>query len=40
VKRTSTLTKRCVLLDCQPGDLLAYDPDPADFAAAEGDGEG
>jgi DNA-binding Xre family transcriptional regulator len=22
----------CAALECQPGDLLAYDPDPADLA--------
>lgn len=33
--RFSTLAKLCAALDCQPGDLLAYDPDPADLAAAE-----
>ena len=37
--RFSTLAKLCAVLDCQPGDLLVYDPDPADLAAAEGDGE-
>jgi putative transcriptional regulator len=37
--RFSTLAKLCVVLDCQPSDLLVYDPDQADLAAAEGDGE-
>ena len=26
--RFSTLNKICEFLDCQPGDLLAYEPDP------------
>ena len=30
--RFSTLARLCAALDCQPGDLLAYDPDPADLA--------
>jgi Cro/C1-type HTH DNA-binding domain len=29
----------CAVLDCQPGDLLVYDTDPADLAATEGNGE-
>ena len=29
--RFSTLAKLCAALDCQPGDLLAYDPDPDDL---------
>ena len=29
--RFSTLSKLCLVLDCRPGDLLAYDPDPADL---------
>jgi putative transcriptional regulator len=37
--RFSTLAKLCVVLDCQPGDLLAYDPDPADLVDAENEGE-
>lgn len=37
--RFSTLAKLCAVLDCQPSELLVYDPDPADLAAAEGDGE-
>jgi len=28
--RFSTLEKLCDILDCQPGDLLAYEPDAAD----------
>jgi putative transcriptional regulator len=34
--RFSTLAKLCAALDCQPGDLLAYDTDPADLAAVDG----
>ena len=30
--RFSTLAKLCAALQCQPGDLLAYDPDPDDLA--------
>jgi len=29
--RFATLARLCFALDCQPGDLLAYDPDPADL---------
>ena len=29
--RFSTLAKLCAALDCQPGDILAYDPDPGDL---------
>lgn len=29
--RFATLSKLCLVLDCRPGDLLAYDPDPADM---------
>jgi putative transcriptional regulator len=29
--RFSTLAKLCAALDCQPGDLLAYEPDPNDL---------
>lgn len=29
--RFATLSKLCFVLDCRPGDLLAYDPDPADL---------
>jgi putative transcriptional regulator len=29
--RFSTLAKLCAALDCQPGDLLAYDFDPDDL---------
>ena len=33
--RFSTLARLCLALDCQPGDLLAYDPDPADANGQE-----
>ena len=29
--RFATLSKLCLVLECRPGDLLAYDPDPADL---------
>mgnify|MGYP001272746499 CR=1 FL=1 len=29
--RFSTLSKLCLVLDCKPGELLAYDRDPADL---------
>lgn len=34
--RFDTLSKLCLLLECQPGDLIAYDRDAADLDAAEG----
>lgn len=37
--RFSTLAKLCAVLDCQPGDLLVYDPDPEDLAVPD-DGRG
>lgn len=33
--RFSTLARLCLALDCQPGDLLGYDPDPADANVEE-----
>jgi putative transcriptional regulator len=33
--RFATLAKLCLALDCKPGDLLDYDPDPADLVAPE-----
>jgi putative transcriptional regulator len=30
--RFSTLETLCQALDCQPGDILAYEPDPADIS--------
>jgi putative transcriptional regulator len=29
--RFSTLAKLCAALECQPGELLAYQPDPKDL---------
>jgi putative transcriptional regulator len=34
--RFSTLDAICRVLDCQPGDLLRYEPDPADDHEDEG----
>jgi putative transcriptional regulator len=31
--RFSTLARLCAALECQPADLLAYEPDPADLSA-------
>ena len=28
----ATLARLCLVLECQPGELIAYDPDPADLA--------
>ena len=33
--RFSTLSKLCLALGCAPGELLRYDPDPADMTTAE-----
>lgn len=33
--RFDTLTRICTVLDCQPGDLLRYEPGPDDAAAEE-----
>ncbi|HEX7151589.1 MAG TPA: helix-turn-helix transcriptional regulator [Thermoanaerobaculia bacterium] len=33
--RFSTLAKLCAALECQPGDLLAYQPAPEDLTAPE-----
>ena len=35
--RFRTLAKLCAALDCRPADLLDYDHDPADLAAADED---
>jgi len=35
--RFRTLAKLCAALECRPRDLLDYDFDPADLAAAEED---
>ncbi len=32
--RFETLAKICSVLDCQPGDLLAHDPDDSDLLAS------
>jgi putative transcriptional regulator len=32
--RFSTLAKLCAVLECQPGEILAYQPDPDDLALA------
>jgi putative transcriptional regulator len=32
--RFETLAKICAALDCQPGDLLAHDPDESDLLAS------
>ncbi len=29
--RFETLAKLCLLLECQPGDIMEYDPDEADL---------
>lgn len=33
--RFDTLSKLCLILDCQPGDLLGYDADPNDLNTSE-----
>jgi putative transcriptional regulator len=33
--RFSTLARMCAVLECAPGDLLDYDPDPADMEGPE-----
>jgi putative transcriptional regulator len=33
--RFSTLAKLCAALECQPGDLLVYHPDPDDLSVPE-----
>ena len=33
--RFDTLSKLCLILECQPGELIEYDPDPADLAAED-----
>jgi putative transcriptional regulator len=35
--RFSTLARLCAALDCQPGELLAYRPDPGDLAGPDGE---
>ncbi|WP_421789778.1 helix-turn-helix domain-containing protein [Hyphobacterium sp.] len=29
--RFDTLSKLCLMLECRPGDILDYDPDPSDL---------
>jgi putative transcriptional regulator len=31
--RFDTLAKLCLVLECRPGDLIDYEPDPADLDA-------
>ncbi|NVJ24549.1 MULTISPECIES: helix-turn-helix domain-containing protein [Myxococcus] len=33
--RFSTLSKLCMALECAPGDLIQYDPDPEDLVAVD-----
>lgn len=33
--RFSTLARLCAVLECQPGDLIAYDADPSDVQAKD-----
>jgi len=33
--RFSTLARLCAALDCQPGDLLAYEHDPNDLTSGD-----
>jgi putative transcriptional regulator len=33
--RFDTLSKLCLILECQPGDLIEYDVDPADLATED-----
>lgn len=33
--RFSTMARMCAVLNCRPGDLLDYDPDPTDLAPAD-----
>ena len=35
--RFETLAKLCLLLECQPGDLMEYDADEGDLNAESGD---
>jgi putative transcriptional regulator len=35
--RFRTLAKLCAVLECVPGDLVGYDPDPADLALDDGE---
>ena len=33
--RFATLSRLCMVLECQPGDLLAYEPHPDDLATPD-----
>ncbi|MDC0711839.1 helix-turn-helix transcriptional regulator [Stigmatella sp. ncwal1] len=33
--RFSTLSKLCMALGCEPGDLIQYDPDPGDLLTVD-----
>lgn len=33
--RFATLAKMCAVLECAPGELLDYEPDPSDLSAPE-----
>ncbi len=33
--RFDTLSKLCLILECQPGDLVEYDPDQADLTVED-----
>jgi putative transcriptional regulator len=35
--RFSTIAKLCLVLECKPGDLLEYEPDPEDMKDAAAD---
>ena len=35
--RFATLARICAVLDCQPGDLLAYEPSSDDLTAEDGE---
>ncbi|MGN6521302.1 MAG: helix-turn-helix domain-containing protein [Dokdonella sp.] len=37
--RFSTLARLCAVLECQPGDLIAYDADPLDLQTADDGGD-
>lgn len=37
--RFDTLTRICAVLDCQPGDLLRFEPGPDDLAPGPADDE-
>lgn len=34
--RFATLSRLCLILECRPGDLLDYHPDPADLTDGDG----